>query len=445
VQGALHLSCGDLEARVNRRVAELRSQGLVEGQVVLAPAAPTLDSLVMQHALGRLECGYLPVAPRCADHHVQTLLSTAGVEWRWLMGAGSEGSLLPTGLGDSAAARHGARPALLVESSGSGGASKAVMLTTQNVRASAALVNERLGLEAGDCWLSCLPRTHVGGLMIAYRCALAGATVVLHEGFDAQAVGRDLDSRRVTHLSLVPPMLDRLLAVTGRPPRWLRVLLVGGQALDGTLARRAIDAGWPLHVTYGMTESASQIATSPRLETVPPMGVVGPLLRGIEVRCDGSAESPAPIRIRGAVLMAGYANPLRLPGLGLEEGWFSSCDLGYLTPGGDLAVLGRADEVLVIGGESVLPSRVEDRLRWAPGVDSAVVVGLPDPVWGHRLVAVYTGRIDPAGLDAWAREHLGSRERPREFRRLGRLPTLESGKTDRRGVRLMVADASAGP
>jgi O-succinylbenzoic acid--CoA ligase len=281
--------------------------------------------------------------------------------------------------------------------------------------------------------------------MIGYRCALAGATVVLHERFDAEAVGRDLDTHRVTHISLVPPMLDRLLAVKKGPPRWLRVLLVGGQALDGTLARRAIDAGWPLHVTYGMTESASQIATSTRLAAAPATGVVGPMLPGIELRCDGTAESPAPIRIRGAVVMAGYANPLRLPGVGLEEGWYSSSDLGYLTPSGDLAILGRADEVLVIGGEAVLPSRVEDRLRSAPGVDSAVIVGLPDPVWGHRLVAVYAGRIDPAGLDAWAREHLGSRERPREFRRLGRLPALESGKTDRRGVRRLVAHASTGP
>jgi O-succinylbenzoic acid--CoA ligase len=276
--------------------------------------------------------------------------------------------------------------------------------------------------------------------MIGHRCALAGAAVVLHEGFDAAAVARDLVRHHVTHLSLVPAMLARLLAVRGEPPPDLRVLLVGGQSLSGILARRAIDAGWPLHLTYGMTETASQVATSSRLDAVPAAGQVGPLLPGIEVRCAGTPGSPARISLRGPVVMTGYANPERRPGDGLEDGWLPTNDLGCLTGSGELVVWGRADEILVIGGEAVVPSRVEHRLLEAPGVRAVVVLGFEEPVWGHRLVAVYAGDAEPDRLEEWCRQSLSDRERPRELRRWGRLPLLDTGKPDRRRIRSLLAE-----
>jgi O-succinylbenzoic acid--CoA ligase len=233
-------------------------------------------------------------------------------------------------------------------------------------------------------------------------------------------------------------MLARLMEVAETPPRSLRVLLVGGQALSGTLAREAIAAGWPLHVTYGMTETASQVATSSVLDGPQTEGVVGPLLRGIGVRCGGTAAVPARIQLKGAVVMAGYANPERLPGAGLEDGWLVTNDLGYLTRDGKLAVLGRADDVLVIGGESVLASRVEERMSALPGLDSIVILGVPDPIWGHRLAAVYTGSLEPEVLDRWCRQHLPGRLRPCELRRLDRLPVLDSGKPDRRAIAWML-------
>ena len=136
--------------------------------------------------------------------------------------------------------------ALVVETSGSSGAPRAAMLTLGNLLTAAALSNAHLGFAPGDCWLCCLPLRHIGGLSITYRCALAGATLLLHPGFDAAAVAADLAPRAVTHLSLVPPMLARLLALGRPPPPSLRVVLVGGQSLSAPLARQAIAAGWPL-------------------------------------------------------------------------------------------------------------------------------------------------------------------------------------------------------
>jgi len=433
-------SYDELGARVEARARLLRSQGLGPGEVVVAAERPSLDLLIMQHALARLECGLLPVSNSGDDPFRNDLVRTSGAEWRWYPEAGT---LVPTGTDRRPPTVSGLRLALVVETSGSSAAPKAVMLSYENVLASARLVNRRLGLRRGDCWLSCLPRTHVGGLMIGYRCGLACATVLLHEGFDAPTVARDLELHRVTHVSLVPPMLDRLLAEVQVPPKWLRVLLIGGQSLSRALARRAIDAGWPLRVTYGMTETASQVATSDVLVTPPETGFVGSALPGIRVSCRGTPESPERIKVRGPVVMAGYANPERSPGKGLEKGWLVTSDIGYISDGGDLVVLGRADQLLVIGGEGVIPSQVEDRMMSATGLERVAVVGVGDPVWGHRMIAVYTGGIGEDALEQWCRVHLAPRERPRGYRRLTGLPLLVSGKPDRRRILEIVA-ASCG-
>jgi O-succinylbenzoic acid--CoA ligase len=136
--------------------------------------------------------------------------------------------------------------------------------------------------------------------------------------------------------------------------------------------------------------------------------------------------------------MEGYANPERVPGDGLEDGWLRTSDLACLGPGGHLRVLGRADEVVVTGGVKVHPSRVEAVLASAPRVGEVAVLGVPDPVWGQRLVAAYTGGAEVRELDAWCREHLPGAERPRGFVRLSELPTLGSGKRDRARLRELV-------
>jgi len=433
-----------VEGRARVRAAELCSRGLVAGEVVLVPDEPLLDLIIMQHALAQLDCGLLPVAMGSSVELTEALMATAGAEWRWVPRKLGSGELVRTGLATAGRGVPDSRPALVIGTSGSSGAPKAAMLPRKVVHASCRLSNRHLGLRVGDTWLSCLPRHHVGGLLIGNRCALAGATMLVHERFEARAVARDLPLYGVTHISLVPPMLAELLAVGEPPPEELRVVLVGGQALSPPLARRAIEAGWPLHVTYGMTETCSQVATSRVLSAAPEGGGVGPVLPGVEVDCGSCGALPRRLRIRGPVVMAGYANPRREPGDGLEDGWFVTSDLGCRTAGGELRVLGRADELLVIGGELVLPAQVEERLTSAPGVASAAVLGVEDAVWGHRLVAVYTGASSPEALDRWCREHLGSRHRPRGFHRLNQLPVLPSGKQDRRKIRDLITNEVPG-
>jgi len=335
------------------------------------------------------------------------------------------------------------RPDLLIPSSGSSGPPRIAMLSGANLRAAVQASAQRLPLFTDDLWLSCLPLGHIGGLSILLRCVHAGAGVRIHEGFEAELVWRELHTHPVTHISLVPAMLQRLLDASENrtPPSRLRVVLVGGAALDPGLARRALDAGWPLYVTYGMSETSSQVATGRVPETGLEAGWVGRPLKGFEVRIDDpDTHGVGRIMLRGPAVMAGYANPGLKPGEGLEAGWLPSGDLGRLSQDGELVVLGRADDILVSGGMLVHPTEVEHRLQGCPGIGVVALSARTDPTWGDLLVAVYTGPIEPAVLRAYCRQNLESECRPRRFLRREQLPLGASGKLDRRRLRQWVEE-----
>lgn len=323
---------------------------------------------------------------------------------------------------------------LLIATSGSSGEPKCVMLSGENLAASVAASRERLPLQQGDVWLDCLPLCHIGGLSILYRCAEARATVLLHEGFDARRVWNDLAGYSVTHISLVPAMLARLLDIAhGAPPHFtLKYALIGGGALSGELAARARACGWPLCVTYGMSETASQLATLfPLPENWTP-GCVGVPLPGFEVRISGQdATGVGVIQARGAAVMAGYANPAHEFGVGLRDGWLTTGDLGRIDDRGQLHVLGRRDDMLVSGGVNVHPLAVETLLLRFPGVRDAALTALPDAVWGDLLVALVVGDVEPEHLAVWCRENLASSLRPRVIRRVAELPRNALGKLER--------------
>ncbi len=435
IHGETTITYSGLRSAVLERERLLASQGLKPGQAVLVPDSPASDLILMLHALARDGAILLPFRAGTPSSDLTELAALTSAEWQW---SPHQCRLTRTGFCVSARDISSQSDAirLLIKTSGSSGTPKVTMLTGEGLLASALSANARLGLAPDDLWLACLRQSHIGGISIGYRCALAGATLLLHNAFDATAVGRDLFAHPITHLSLVPPMLARILDLGLPPPPTLRVLLVGGQALSPALARRAVDAGWPLHVTYGMTETASQIATARVLQgaSIDP-ALAGELLPSVEVDAQDCGSVPTPLRIRGPMLMAGYANPARTTGQGLNHGWFETADLACLSTLGELRILGRADDVLVIGGINVSRARVERTLAEAPGVSDCVVISLEDSVWGHRLVAIFSGETHEKALECWCREHMANPERPRAFLRLESLPLLDSGKYDRIAIK----------
>ena len=397
-----------------------------------------------------VEQPFMPLNPDLTDEQVSRILASAGNAV--LLDRGRDNSLVIQRRSRNETLHHprqaDAPPwptGLIIHTSGSEGQARGVMLSAPAIEAAAEAANRRLHLQRDDLWLLCLAPWHIGGMAILERTLLQAARVSLLPGFDAETVWARLRQQPVTHLSLVPAMLARLLEQSKQqpPPEHLRKVLIGGGALSSTLYRAAIDQGWPLCVSYGLSEAGSQVATLCTRERDWQPGRVGHPLNGMQVRIAKTAsEEYGPIQLRGPMLMTGYLNPALQPGVGLEaDGWFQTNDLGRLDEQGSLQLLGRSDAMIISGGINVHPAQIEQLLQAYPGLREVVVTGTPDPVYGEIITAVVSGVNDMEQLLAWCRDRLPAAMRPRRVICLEKLPLLSNGKIDRLGVERLAAQA----
>jgi O-succinylbenzoic acid--CoA ligase len=309
---------------------------------------------------------------------------------------------------------------LVVVTSGSTGSGRGVLLPAAALRASATATLDRLG--GPGSWLLALPVTAIAGLQVLCRSVLSDREPVpLRHGEPlAQAAARlPAGDRRYT--ALVPTQLRRFLDTEADALRGFDAVLVGGAATDPALLDRARASGVRVVTTYGMTETAGGCVYD------------GRPLDGVRVRVDDDG-----VRLAGPTLALGY----RLDPAGTEAafagGWFRTRDAGALGPDGRLTVHGRLDDVVVTGGVNVAPQAVEAALREHPEVADAVVFGRPDDEWGQRVVAAVVpaegARPSLAALRPWVAERLGPPAAPRELHTIAAVPTLHTGKPDRRRV-----------
>lgn len=302
-------------------------------------------------------------------------------------------------------------PADIMFTSGSSGEPKAVAHSFWNLYHSALAANEHIPVSPGDRWLLSLPLYHVGGLGIVWRTFLAGGTVVVPE---AEA---DLaDSLRrfdITHVSLVPTQLHRLF---GDPKnisvlQKMKTILLGGSAIPDALIRKAIDASLPAYVSYGLTEMASQVATSERLTKENPFSS-GRILKNAQVKIFADSE----ILVRGKTLFQGYVKSENIEPALDQEGWFHTGDLGCLNQDGTLTVLGRKDNMFISGGENIQPEEIERHLCHMEGIIQAVVVPVASEEFGHRPVAFIEmkegARVSQKEIQVFLRNYLPSFKLP---------------------------------
>ncbi|MGI8909164.1 MAG: o-succinylbenzoate--CoA ligase, partial [Rubrobacteraceae bacterium] len=277
------------------------------------------------------------------------------------------------------------RPATIVFTSGSSGAPKAALHTFGNHYYSALGSNENIVLDTkrGDRWLHSLPLYHVGGISILFRCLLAGAAMILPE--PGAPLGRAIAENSATHVSLVATQLLRLMREEENPDalETLKAVLLGGGPVPGALVEEAASRGLLVHASYGLTEMASQVTTTPSGASPEKLRISGWVLPYREVSISGEGE----ILVRGETLFAGYVEG-KVVDLPVDaEGWFHTGDLGDLDEDGYLDVRGRKDNLFISGGENVQPEEIEDALRRLDGVEDAVVAPVPDAEFGFRPVA----------------------------------------------------------
>lgn len=336
-------------------------------------------------------------------------------------------------LADALAAGPGTsgEPAVVVETSGSSGYPKAVVLPISALRASAEATAAQIGSGA---WVLALEPTYVAGIQVLTRSILAGTTpAVIPASFTpAQFLEAVAEIAAPRYTSLVPAQLTRLLDAAHREPavadclRGFEAILVGGQALSAAERERAAALGVRIVRTYGSSETSGGCVYD------------GAPLPGVEVRIVAGE-----VQISGPVLASGYldddertAQAFVTDADGIR--WYRTGDTGQFD--GILRVTGRRDNVIVSGGVNVSLDRVERVVRTVPGLATAVVLPTQDARWGEASVVVVErdAEMTAAAVDAAFAEvrrrverEIGAPARPRDIVSVERMPLLPSGKPDR--------------
>lgn len=297
--------------------------------------------------------------------------------------------------------------ALVMATSGTSGTPKAVVLTHDALDAAAFASAIHLTTDRPTHWVGCLPLHHIGGFSVVSRAVRCEQEITVTADATEASI-RDAVDAGGTHISLVPAMLRRV-----DPTAFDRILL-GGSAIPDDRPPNSI-------ATYGMTESAAGVVYD------------GLALPGVGVQIDADHQ----IWLSGHTMMREYRNgssPFR-------DGWYPTGDLGSVDPTtGRLEVFGRADDMIVSGGENIRPDTVEDVLRTHPAVADAAVIGRPDERWGQQVVAIVelTAGSSPPTVD-----ELGELVRavmprycaPRAIEVLDELPRTPGGKLRRAELR----------
>ncbi|MFN2581549.1 MAG: class I adenylate-forming enzyme family protein [Candidatus Dormibacteria bacterium] len=305
--------------------------------------------------------------------------------------------------------------AIIVATSGTTATPRLVELTRNAVTASVTASAQVLGATSDDPWLCCIPVAHIGGLLVLLREGILGARVTVHRHFDADAVARATDIR---FTSLVPTQLRRL--VDGRHNiEHLRGALVGGASLGEELRARAVDMT-RIVATYGLSESCGGVV----YDGVP--------LPGVDVRIANGDE----VQLRGPTLMRGYRFDEDATAAALtHDGWLRTRDAGELQDG-RLRVLGRIDDAITTGGETVWPLEVESVLVEHPDVREVAIAARHDAEWGERVVAfvVPSHAHEPPAIETlrtFVAERIAAYKAPRELVVVDHLDRTSLGKIRR--------------
>nr|WP_135826315.1 o-succinylbenzoate--CoA ligase [Halorussus ruber] len=344
-------------------------------------------------------------------------------------------------------------PQAMLFTSGTTGDPKAVALSMGSFLSSATASAFRLGVTPGDKWLLCLSMYHMGGLSVVLRSALYGTTVILQEGFDAERDADAIAEYGVTGVSLVPTMLRRMLDARESLGNSLRFVLLGGAPARDELLSRCESRGVPVHPTYGMTETASQIATARPREAFEHRGTVGRPLLWTDVTVvgeggdDEESGKPLPagetgeIVVAGPTVMRGYYGDSEATKSAFGEYGLHTGDVGYRDEEGRIWVLNRRADRIITGGENVHPGEVVEALREHPEVRDAAVVGLDDEEWGERVGALVVpeegadGDLSVGGIEDFCDDRLAGYKRPRTVAFAEELPRTASGTVEREAVR----------
>jgi len=461
------LSWADLESQVASVAAGLAGHGLIAGHRVALLSRNSMEFVIAYFAILRAGFVAVPMDPHSSDSEIQTVLDDSGA--RVLLSAGDRDfsgvralPLTESGLAELAA--DGVGPvsspvdreslAVLLYTAGTSGDAKAVMLTQ---RALLSHQDHVVGLRMFDertVVLAVLPLFHVFGLnAVLGSWVRAGGTAVVVDG-----LGNDLltvmEAEHVDNLPVAPSILYHLLRLddqhatpsselhtrsrtTAKPWAEVSMVVSGAAPLPWSLSRAFTErTGLRVEQGYGLTEAAPGVTATIGGEIIGP-GHVGRPLPGVDLRIgDGGDEAePDEIWIRGDNLFSGYWPDGR--GGPDSAGWFATGDIGYRA-GGELFLVDRARELIVVNGFHVYPAEVEQVIQALPGVEEVAVIGRDHPGSGEEVVAFVAGpRLSVDQVLEHCASTLARFKRPTAVYLVNGLPRGATGKVKKGALRLM--------
>ena len=484
----LQWSFSELDRQVTKLARQLATLGVQEGNRVALLACNSLSYVAFVHALTRLGAILVPLNLRLTpqelcwqlrDVHASllvcdadnanlahdiaqslpqlplTTLSTISYKGESVISEQLEKDIPLRTLIDLSA------PQAIMYTSGTTGLPKGAIITygMQWWNAIGSALN--LGHNPDDHWLACLPLFHIGGLSILMRGVIYGITVTVHKKFDPVRINQAIFEDKITIISVVPIMLQRMLdtlnpnlnlnlnrrgevhprPVTPTYPATLRCILLGGGPAPLPLLEACQLRTIPVVQTYGLTESCSQAVTLSPADAMRKIGSAGRPLTPLQLRImhDNKPASPAEpgeIFLKGPTITPGYIDRPETTAQAFQDGWFATGDIGYLDNDGYLFVLDRRADLIISGGENIYPAEIESVLQSHPAVAEAGVCAQADVQWGQVPIAYVVlksgATITAQQLLSHAAQNLARYKQPRAIYFTKQLPHTSSGKLVRR-------------
>lgn len=452
-----------LGVRPGDRVAACLPKSIAAIQLHLASCRSGAVSLPLNPSYSFSELRYVLQDSRArvvvlpVERARQFRAASSGSAWRGAVASikldGFDGSSLDASLPSEIEAFPPDRPALMLYTSGTTGRPKGACITHGSLTANLEMLKAAWHWSSEDTLLHALPLFHLHGLLVALQAALhAGATCIMHSGFDAQRVLEELQSGRCSVFMAVPTIYRRILKAAGAQNvdlSHMRLLTSGSDRLPVDLFE-AIEArlGHRVVERYGMTETGIMLSNPLDGDRVP--GQVGVPLPGVLMRVvdpetgsicrDGEVGE---FQTRGKHVFAGYwRDRAKTRKAFTPDGWFRTGDIGLRDSQGRFELKSRLNDMIITGGLNVYPVEVEQVLAGHPKVEQCAVVGLSDADWGQVVTAFVVSRapkLQPAQLIRHCRTALASYKVPKRIVLVNSLPRNAMGKVQKQ----LLADPEA--
>lgn len=477
---------GEWRAKVGRATTELAARGIVPGSVVATLAGNTADGLALAHACWVMGACVLPLNPgdqdsrqafilraaraafivHSAEHeqtaHRLSALASVDVHAAELVCSESVPGASPGAgfVGDGGLDL----PALRIYTSGTTGDPKAVSLTARNLLVHTDGLGRALAWTQADRVLTVLPIHHVNGLLIS--CLLPwhiGASSVLCDRFRSDGFWRDAEAEQVTVCSVVPSLLEFLLAEDGTKPDQFRQVLCGaGPLLPETVVKFEDRFAVPVRHLYGLSETTAVATLMPELDHddrrrwyasfgFPSIGRPIPHVSVAVLDDEGHELAPGArgqLAVRGATVMSGYAEAPGATSEASADPWFLTGDEGFWEPDGNdrfFFITGRRKELIIRGGVNIAPVEIDAVLVQHPLVDFGLAIAFENRFYGEEIAAyvVANGDVSEDDIRAHCIQRLGFSRSPKVVLFGAEVPYTATGKAKRLELGRRLADELA--